>query len=63
MADPEAGLETGLKTPISAGFGDCLEHAVAASNAPRIAKLAIIASFCWRDQDVSAAPYIVPSVA
>jgi hypothetical protein len=46
-----AEVAAGLETPTSAGFGDCFEHALTASNVARIAKLAIIASFCWRDQD------------
>jgi hypothetical protein len=54
-----AELEAGLETPIRAGFGDCFEHALTPSNSPRIAKLAIIASFCWRDQDESIVPEIV----
>ena len=58
-ADPVTGLETGLATLTSAGFGDCLEQALTASSSPRITKLAIIASFCWRDQDVSVAPEMV----
>jgi hypothetical protein len=47
--------------PASGGFGDCFEHALIASNSPRIAKPAIIAiaSFCWRDQDGSIVPQIV----
>src|SRR4029077_17290668 len=54
-----AELDAGLETPTSAGFGPCFEHALTASNSPRIAKLAIIASFCWRDQDESIVPEIV----
>jgi len=54
-----AELDAGLETPTSAGFGPCFEHALTASNSPRIARLAIIASFCWRDQDESIAPEIV----
>jgi len=53
-----AKLDPGLETPTSAGFGDCFEHALPASNSPRIAKPAIIASFCWRDQDESVVPEI-----
>ena len=41
----------GLETPTSAGFADCFEHALTASSSPRIPKPAIMASFCWRDQD------------
>ncbi len=52
-------LDAGLETPTSAGFGPCFEHALTASNSPRIAKPAIIASFCWRDQDESIVPEIV----
>ena len=63
IAGPEAGLETVLETLTSAGFGDCREQALAASSSPRITKLAIIASFCWRDQDVSVAPEIALFVA
>jgi hypothetical protein len=48
-----------LETPTSAGFGDCFEHALTASNSPSIAKHAIIASFCWRDQDESVVPEIM----
>jgi hypothetical protein len=54
-----AELDAGLETPTSAGFGPCFEHALTASNSPRIAKLAIMASFCWRDQDESIVPEIV----
>jgi hypothetical protein len=54
-----AELGAGPGTPTSAGFGPCFEHALTASNSPRIAKLAIIASFCWRDQDESIVPEIV----
>src|SRR5260370_29676372 len=53
----------GWETPTSAGLGDCFEHALTASNSPRIAKPAIIASFCWRDQDESVVPEIVLLVA
>jgi hypothetical protein len=52
-------LDAGLETPTSAGFGPCFEHALTASNSPRIAKPAIIASFCWRDQDESIVPETV----
>ena len=51
-----AELEAGLETPTRAGFGDCFEHALTTSNSPRIANPAIIASFCWRDQDESIVP-------
>jgi len=54
-----AELDAGPETPTSAGFGLCFEHALTASNSPRIAKPAIIASFCWRDQDESIVPEIV----
>jgi hypothetical protein len=54
-----AELDAGLETPTSAGFGLCFEHALTTSNSPRIAKPAIIASFCWRDQDESIVPEIV----
>src|SRR5713101_6304827 len=56
-------LDAGLETPTSAGFGPCFEHALTASNSPRIAKPAIIASFSWRDQDESVVPEIVLLVA
>jgi hypothetical protein len=58
-----AAFATGLEILASAGFGDCLEQALTASNTPKIAKLAIIASFCWRDQDESVVPEIVLFVA
>jgi len=48
-----AGIGAGLETRTSAGFGDCFKHALIASNSPRIAKPAIIVSFCWRDHDES----------
>jgi len=51
-----AELDAGLETPTSAGFGLCFEHALTTSNSPRIANPAIIASFCWRDQDESIVP-------
>jgi len=54
-----AELDAGLETPTSAGFGPCFEHALTTSNSPRIAKPAIIANFCWRDQDESIVPEIV----
>ncbi len=44
---------------LNAGFGDCFEHALTASNSPRIAEPAIIASFCWRNQDESVVPEIM----
>ena len=31
-----ADIGAGLETPTSAGFGDCFEHALTASNSPRI---------------------------
>jgi hypothetical protein len=43
--------------------GDCFEHALTANSRPRIAKPAIIASFCWRDQDDSVVPEIVLLIA
>jgi hypothetical protein len=58
-AEGVAELDAGLETPTRAGFGPCFEHALTASNSPRIAKPAIIASFCWRDQDESILPEIV----
>jgi len=54
-----AGVPVGLETPTSADLGDCWEHALIASSSPRIVKPAIIASFCWRDQDESIVPEIV----
>ena len=57
------GADTGLETPTSAGFGDCFEHALTASNSPRVAKPAIILSLCWRDQDESVVPEIFWLVA
>ena|ERR1700675_351756 len=54
-----AELGAGLETPTSAGFGPRFEHALTASKSPRIAKLAMMASFCWRDQDESIVPEIV----
>jgi hypothetical protein len=56
-------FDAALETLTSAGFGDCFEHALTASNSPRIAKAAIIANFCWRDQDASVVPEIVFLVA
>jgi hypothetical protein len=60
-----AEIGAGLETATSAGFGDCFEHALTASNSPRIAKPAIvaIASFCWRDQDEGVVPEMVLLVA
>jgi len=55
-------VDAGPETPASAGFEDCFEHALTASKSPRIAKPAIIASFCWRDQDESVVPEIALSV-
>jgi len=63
VAAGAAEIGAGLETPTSAGLGDCFEHALTASNSPRIAKPAIIASFCWRDQDESVVPEIVLLVA
>lgn len=51
-----AAVCTGPETPTSAGFADCFEHALSPSKIPRITKPAIIASFCWRDQDESIVP-------
>ena len=56
-------FKPGLDTPTSAGLGDCFEHALTANSRPRIAKPAIIASFCWRDQDDSVVPESVLLVA
>jgi hypothetical protein len=50
---------SGLEMPTSAGLGDCLEHALSAIKIPRIANPAIIAIFCWRDQDESVAPELL----
>jgi hypothetical protein len=58
-----AGVDAVLDTPARAGFEDCFEHALKASNSPRIAKPAIIASFCCRDQDESVVPETVLLVA
>jgi len=60
-----ADIGAGLETPTSAGFGDCFEHALTASNSPRIPKPAIvaIAGFFWRDQDESVVPEMVLLVA
>jgi hypothetical protein len=52
-------LAAGLKTPTSEGLGDCFEQALAASSTARMAKPAIMASFCWRDQDESVVAEIV----
>ncbi len=54
-----AGVSAGPETPTNAGLDDCFEHALIAINSPRIVKPAIIASFCWRDQDESIVPEIV----
>jgi len=58
-----AGVNAGLDTAARAGFEDCFEHALKASSSPRIAKPAIIAIFCWRDQDDSIVPETVLLVA
>jgi hypothetical protein len=50
------GEIAGPETAASAGFGDCFEHAVSMSSTARSEKLAIIANFCWRDQEVSEDP-------
>jgi hypothetical protein len=52
-------VAAGLDTATSADFDDCLEHALTTSKSPRSAKLANMASFCWRDQDESIVPEIV----
>lgn len=52
-------LAAGLETPTSAGLDDCFEQALAARSTARIAKPAIMANFCWRDQDESVVPEIV----
>jgi hypothetical protein len=58
-------VDAGPETPASAGFEDCFEHALTASNSPRIPKPAIvaIAGFFWRDQDESVVPEMVLLVA
>jgi len=56
------GSGTGPETPTSAGLADCFEHAQNARKSARIAKLATIAIFCWRDQDESVVPEIGSSV-
>jgi hypothetical protein len=53
-----AGLGAGLETPTSAGFRDCSEHALHASNMPKIASPAIVASLGWRDRGESVVPEI-----
>jgi hypothetical protein len=55
-------VDAGLETATRAGFGDCFEQALTASISPRSAKPAIMASFCWRDQDESAVPEIMSFV-
>jgi hypothetical protein len=57
-----ADVAVGLETPTSAGFEDCFEHALTARSSPRIAKPAIVASFCWRDQAESIVPVNVSFV-
>ncbi len=62
VATVAAGIdegEAGLETLTSAGFADCFEHALIASSSPRMPKPAIMASFCWRDQDESMVSEIV----
>jgi hypothetical protein len=54
-----AELDAGLEMPTGAGFEDCSEHALIASKTPSIATHAIIANFCWRDQDEKSVPKIV----
>jgi hypothetical protein len=51
-----AAVAAGPETPTSAGFADCFEQALSPSNIPSITKPAIIASFCWRDQDERVVP-------
>jgi len=58
-----AGVDAGLDTAARAGFEDCFEHALKASSSPRIAKPAIIATFCCRDQEESIVPETVLLVA
>ena len=50
----EAGA--GFVTPTRAGFCDCFEHALNISKSTSITMVAIIAIFCWRDQDESVVP-------
>jgi len=45
-----------VDTATSVDFALCLEQALTARTIPRIAKPAIIAIFCWRDQDESKVP-------
>jgi hypothetical protein len=52
----EAGEEDGSDTPTSADLEDCFEQALTASKRPRMTNPAIIAIFCWRDQDESIEP-------
>src|ERR1700691_414453 len=52
-------MAAGLEALTSAGFDDCFEQALAASRTARMAKPAITASFCWRDQDESVVAEIV----
>jgi hypothetical protein len=54
-----AEFAAGLETPTSAGFDDSFEQALTTTSTPRIKKHAIIASFCWRDQDESIVPEII----
>jgi hypothetical protein len=63
MAAAVAEFANGLDTPTSAGFGDSFEQALTTTSTPRITKHAIIASFCWRDQDESMPPEIVLELA
>jgi len=58
-----AEVDTVLDAPAGAGCEDCFEHALKASNSPGIAKPAIIAIFCCRDQDESVVPETVLLVA
>ena len=57
-----AEVDARLDTPARAGFGDSFVHALTASNSPRIAKPAIRASFCWRDQGESVVTEIALSL-
>jgi len=50
---------SGLEMPTRAVLGAAFEHALSAIKNPRITNPAIIAIFCWRDQDESVAPELL----
>src|SRR5882757_9966805 len=50
---------SGLEMPTSAVLGVSFEQALSAIRIPRMTNPAIIAIFCWRDQDVSVAPELL----